>query len=664
MRTEGPEDPAPAVTGADQPTVDAAGSAQSGPMPTRAAERLPYLPALDGLRAISVVAVVLYHLGGDHVIGGYLGVEVFFVVSGYLITSILLVEREGRGHVDLRRFWLRRARRLLPAVLALLVAVCVWALLFARSDVATFRGDALSSLFYVQNWFAIASEESYFAGFGRPSPLRHLWSLAIEEQFYLLWPIVVAVVLHRLGGRRALLGVSAAVIVASVLLMGALADVTALDRAYYGTDTRAFGLLIGAVLAMVWRPGPSLADRGIGVPIAALDLAAGLGLVALVWQFEFRSEFDSFTFPWGFVWVDVLTVVAIISAATAGSVVGRLLGAPALAAIGVRSYSIYLWHWPVFVFLRPGEELPFEGWGADLVRVGIALALAEVSFRKVEQPFRDGRAKAWLRDVVARLTAADRLGAGVGGVCAATVVLVFAVGIQDGDAGDDLEAQFRTAVEAQGEDADALIATEDALPSNTLGPVAPSTTNPVTPASAPATTTTTTTTPIPTQLADGTPTGAPVTIVGESVTLGAREELKRRLPVSTVNAEISRDFVDSVDIVQLLADENQLHPTVLVHIGNNGAVPDGELGRLLAAVGDRRLIVTTVSVPRRWEQQVNSRLINFANEHPQVELLDWQAVVAADRSLLFDEVHLTKPGIQVYAAFLVEAIGPPGPTAP
>lgn len=613
---------------------------------------------------MSVVAVVLYHLGGDHVIGGYLGVEVFFVVSGYLITTILLVEREARGHVDLRRFWLRRARRLLPAVLALLVAVCVWALLFARDDVATFRGDALSSLFYVQNWWAIVSEESYFAGFGRPSPLRHLWSLAIEEQFYLFWPVVVAVVLHRLGGRRALISVSAIGIVASVVLMGAMADVTALDRAYYGTDTRAFGLLIGAVLAMVWRPGPSLDERGIRAPTMALDVAAALALVALVWQFEFRSEFDSFTFPWGFVWVDVLTAVAIISASTAGSVVGRALGAPALAAVGVRSYSIYLWHWPVFVFLRPGQELPVEGLLADVVRVGVALTLAEVSFRKVEQPFRDGRAKAWLRDAVARLTAADRLGAGVGGLSGAVVVLVFAVAVQGGSAGDDLEAQFRDAVEAQGEDADALIAAEDALPSTTIGPATPP------PPSGPATPvpvaapTTTTTIPIPTQLADGTPTGGPVTIVGESVTLGARDELKRRLPVSTVNAEISREFVASVDVVQLLADENQLHPTVLVHIGNNGAVPDGELDRLLAAVGDRRLIVTTVSVPRRWEQQVNSRLINFANKHDHVEILDWQAVVAADRSLLFDEVHLTKPGIQVYASLLVEAIGPPGPADP
>lgn len=618
-----------------------------------APSNLPYLPALDGVRALSVVAVVLYHLDNDHMIGGYLGVEVFFVVSGYLITGLLLTERTHRGHVDLAHFWLRRARRLLPAVVALIVAVCLYALAFARGDVAGFRGDGVASLLYVQNWWAIASDESYFAAFGRPSPLRHLWSLAIEEQFYLFWPVVVAVFMHRLGGRRLLIGATIVAVVASVALMASVADIADLDRAYYGTDTRAFGLLAGAVLAMVWRPGPSLEERGVPIPMIGLDVAAGLAVVALVWQFEFRSEFDSITFPWAFVWVDLATLLAIMSAATAGSAVARAMGARPLAELGKRSYSIYLWHWPVFVFLRPGQELPLEGALADGVRIAIALALAEVSYRRVEQPFRDGRAKAWLRDVVARLTATNRLAIGVGGVFGAVCVLVGAVAVQTDAVGDDLEAQFREAVEAQGSDVDEILAQEGALPSTSV-PAVPTSTPAV-----PATATTTTTIPIPPMLADGTPTGAPVTIVGESVTLGARDELKRRLPVSTVNAEISRDFVDSVDVVELLARENQLLPIVLAHIGNNGAVPDGELDRLLAAVGDRRLILTTVSVPRRWEQQVNSSLINFAGKHDNVELLDWQAVVAADRTLLFDEVHLTKPGIQRYAAFLVEAIGPP-----
>ncbi len=636
------------------PTVDDAPASVRRDRHRAPAPRLHHLPGLDGLRAISVVAVVLYHLDNDHMVGGYLGVEVFFVVSGYLITSLLLTERDERGHVDLAQFWVRRARRLLPAIIALVVAVCVYGLLVARDDVAGFRGDALASLLYVQNWWAIAGDQSYFAGFGRPSPLRHVWSLAIEDQVYLFWPIVVAVVMHRLGGRRRLLAATGAAIIVSVALMASFADVTDLDRAYYGTDTRAFGFLAGAVLAMVWRPGLSLTERRVRMPLVGFDVAAALALVALVWQFEYRSEFDSFTFPWGFVWIDGLTVVAIMTVSTAGSIVARLLGVGPLVAIGKRSYSIYLWHWPVFVFLRPGEELPLDGPAADVVRVVIALALSELSYRRIEQPFRDGHAKAWLRGCVARLMDADRLGAGVGAVFGVLALLFGLVAVQSGSPGDGLEAQFRDAVEAQGSDVDDLLAEEDVLPSTSAVPLTVTTVAPGTPVAS-----TTTTTPIPAVLPDGTPTGAPVTIVGESVTLGARDELTRRLPVSTVNAEISRDFVDSVDVVELLAAGNQLQPIVLVHIGNNGAVPDGQLDRLLAAVGDRRLILTTVSVPRRWEQQVNSSLVNFANRHDGVEILDWQAVVAAEDGLLFDEVHLTKVGIQRYAAFLVEAIGPP-----
>ena len=627
-------------------------------MSTPAPSRLPYVPGLDGLRALSVLAVVGYHLEGEHLVGGYLGVEVFFVVSGYLITSLLLVEREARGHVDLGRFWVRRARRLLPAAVTLIVAVCLYGLLFARDDVPGFRGDALASLLYVQNWWAAISEQSYFAGFGRPSPLRHLWSLAIEEQFYAFWPIVVAVVLHRFGGRRTLVAVSVAVSVASIALMASLADVTDLDRAYYGTDTRAFGLLAGALLAMA-RP-PSTTASTTARTGWVVDVAAAVGVIGLLWQFEQRSEFDSFTFPWGFVLVDVLTVAAIIGVTSIGSFTARALGTLPLVEIGKRSYSIYLWHWPVFVFLRPGEELPFDGWTATVLRLAISFALAEVSYRWVEQPFRDGRAKAWLRSVVAGLMARDRLGVGVGGAFGGVALLFVAMGVQSGSPGDSLEASFREAVEAQGDDVDDLLEDAAAIPSTTAVPLTTTTTGVVSPVSTPTSTTTTTTTiPIPTTLPDGTPTGGPVTIVGESVTLGARAELERRLPVSTVNAEISRDFVKSVDVVELLAAGQLLQPTVLVHIGNNGAIPDGELGRLLAAVGERRLIVTTVSVPRRWEQQVNSKLVNFSNTHDNVELLDWQAVVAAEDGLLFDGVHLTKPGIQRYAAFLVDAIGPP-----
>ena len=314
-RAGGPYSPISALITMANVEAPSANGGLSRQVPT-----LPYLPALDGLRAIAVAAVIVYHLDTNLAQGGFLGVEVFFVVSGYLITSLLLRELRVRHTVGLRAFWARRARRLLPALVALLVVVGAYVSLFARDVVGVYRGDALASLFYVQNWWQIFGDQSYFDSFGRPSPLRHLWSLAIEEQFYLLWPLLLGAALTRLGRRRSL-GLIAVGALASIALMAELADITALDRAYYGTDTRAFGLLVGAALALVWRPGRRLVNRRGATHPWALDVLALGALAALLWQLAGRSEFDPWTFPWGLAWVDGVTLLLIAAAATTGSLV-------------------------------------------------------------------------------------------------------------------------------------------------------------------------------------------------------------------------------------------------------------------------------------------------------------------------------------------------------
>ena len=599
--------------------------------------RLPYLPALDGLRALAVVAVLLYHLQIEHAVGGYLGVEVFFVVSGYLITGLLLGERERAGYVNLRSFWERRARRLLPAVFVLVPAVCVLGLILAPGDVAAFRGDAAASLLYVQNWWLIISDQSYFGGLGRPSPLRHLWSLAIEEQFYLIWPIVVGVIVHR-RSRRWLLGFTLVGIAVSASLMWAMVDVVAPDRVYYGTDTRAFGVLAGAALAIVWRPG-AVADRGVRLHLPALDFAAAVALVALLWQFEHRSEFDSFTFPWGLIWVDVLTLVLIACAATAGSRVASGLGIAPLVAVGKRSYSLYLWHWPVFVFLRPGEDMSLTGWPAIVVRLGLTVVLAELSYRYIEQPFRDRRAQGWIRSQSAQLRERGRLRVSLAGLGTLVVLLGAAVVNQQPAKATALEEQL---LEAATELDD--IAEPDATPSSTLARAGTTTTSVAPPTAPPP---------------DDASTAETVTIVGESVTVGASAELRKRFPTATINAEIGRSFADGVAIVETLAAQGQLQPTVVLHIGHNGAVPKGALDRIYAAVAGRRLVLVTVNVPRRWESQVNSSLRSFAEAHEGVLILDWKAIAQQEPGLLLeDRVHMTPAGNRRYADLLFAAIGP------
>lgn len=348
-----------------------------------------YLPGLDGLRALAVLAVLLYHADIAWLPGGFLGVEVFFVVSGYLITLLLLTEYRKRGAVSFRNFWQRRARRLLPALFAMLAAVLVWMVVFLPDEVATLRGDVVAAFTYVTNWYLIAAQKSYFETIGRPSLLQHLWSLAVEEQFYLAWPLIFAFLLVRLKTRGALLVLMLGALL-SALWMGFLYHPdTDPSRVYYGTDTRAFGLLIGAALAFVWSPQPSEAKRARRH--WALD---GIGIAAfagLVIAFLFMDEFNPFLYQGGMLLVSVATVFLIAAVVHPKSpLVGPILGIGILQWIGLRSYSLYLWHWPIFMLTRPQLDTTLEGASLLGFRFAVTFALAEISFRFIESPIRGG----------------------------------------------------------------------------------------------------------------------------------------------------------------------------------------------------------------------------------------------------------------------------------
>ena len=333
---------------------------------------------------------------------GFLGVEIFFVVSGYLITSLLLAERSARGSVSLKHFWARRARRLLPAPFLLVAAVLTYFTIFLPDEVASIRGDALASVGYIANWAFIVPDTSYFEQVGRPSPLLHLWSLAIEEQFYLLWPLIF-IGLTWLGGRRLLLPAIVLGAIASTWLMAALyqpfGDVS---RIYYGTDTRSAGLLIGAALAVVWGAGALPSPRagvaawlwrasGLGSALRwSLDVAGLASLGGLVYIVVTWSEFQQSLYQGGFALVSVLTVVVIAATVAPGGVLGRALGVAPLRWIGLRSYAIYLWHWPIFVITRPDLDVSMGDTELLLFRLALTLLLAELSYRLVETPVRRG----------------------------------------------------------------------------------------------------------------------------------------------------------------------------------------------------------------------------------------------------------------------------------
>jgi peptidoglycan/LPS O-acetylase OafA/YrhL len=391
------------------------------PEPVRGGQR--YLPGLDGLRALAVLAVIAYHEQFSWAPGGLLGVGVFFTLSGYLITDLLLSQWSRDGELGLRGFWFRRARRLLPALFVMLAVVSAWVSLFGRSQLGSLRGALPAAVGYVSNWYLIAADNSYFARFAPPAPLDHLWSLAVEEQFYLLWPWLLILALACLptrrrpgewwrggspGGSRApwlvlpTLGLAAASTALMMVLYHPGVDPT---RVYEGTDTRAAGLLIGAALAMVWptrraaaRLGGLAAGRWSRLVIDGVGVA-GLAVIAImIWRV---GQYSAFIYQGGMSVLALGTAAVVAAVACPGTLVGRALGWRPLRWIGVRSYGIYLWHYPVIVLTTPPNAT--EDLTRATLQILASIALAAVSWRFVEEPIRHGALeKLWKRARTAR----------------------------------------------------------------------------------------------------------------------------------------------------------------------------------------------------------------------------------------------------------------------
>jgi len=353
------------------------------------AGRLPYLPGVDGLRAVAVIAVLLYHADLHWIRGGFLGVDVFFVISGYLITSLLLGEWSQRGRIDLPAFWLRRARRLLPALFLLIAVTLVFAVVALSSEVAGLRSDAFAALGYVTNWYLVFSHQSYFEMMGRPSLFRHLWSLAVEEQFYILWPLLLSAMMWLWRPRHVLLAVLGGAVASTVLMALLYQPGGDPSRVYYGTDTRGVGLLVGAALAFVWAPGRVAARAGQAQPWL-LDVI-GLGALGVLFYSFLRLDgYQSFLYQGGFALVAVASAVLIAVLVHPRAHLGALLGRQPLRWLGLRSYGIYLWHWPVYMLTRPHFDVPFDGLPLLALRFGVTITIAELSYRYVETPIRAG----------------------------------------------------------------------------------------------------------------------------------------------------------------------------------------------------------------------------------------------------------------------------------
>ncbi len=631
---------APDNAGAIWPRTPAryAGAARTTPTPpVRARSRVE---GLDGLRGLAIAGVLAYHVAPSLARGGYLGVEVFFVLSGYLLTSRLFDQHRRHGQIDWSRYLRQRVRRLGPALAVFLMALVVLGAVVVRSDAYRLRSDVLWSALGLTNWHLISDGSSYFRQLGRPPLVRHLWSLAVEIQFYAVIPLVVAALLR--WNRKCSVAALCAGIALSTLVMAVLYRSQDPSRAYYGTDARLGALLAGVLLALVLLPGEARRE-----PPRWLGGIGAFGVVALVWLFSVAGGGSRPVFLGGFLLCRLATALVIAGALQRGPC-AALLSRSLLSWLGRRSYSIYLWHWPLLVLLRPGVDVAWP----PLVAVGVALtgalALGHLSYELVERPFlrRDRRPAPSPGRGRRAVAAAGWANAAVAAV--ATVVVLFSLPTVDPIA-DSLKAGQQ------------VLASQPSAPvppppeATTTAPPepAPATTSLAPPAGSPVTAVESE--PVPVVPAGPEPGTVRVTAIGDSVMLSAAGPLQERLgATSYIDAKLSRQFAQGVVLARQLRQEGRLGEVVIVHLGTNGPPKASEVDALMRELeGVAHVRLVTVRMPQRWEAAANQTLREAAGRHPSMQIVDWYAHSEGRREWFeSDGTHVKRSGAKAYAELL------------
>ncbi|MBB4134398.1 peptidoglycan/LPS O-acetylase OafA/YrhL [Gordonia humi] len=612
---------------ASSDAVPAAETEQSAPSAVRPG-RIRRARALDGLRGVAVLSVVIYHLFGNAMRGGYLGVDIFFVLSGFLITSLLVREYGATGRVSLGGFWTRRARRILPAAVTVLVTATAVAGLIGGDVAVKLKEQFVGSLFFVNNWVQIAQSQSYFAD-TTPRPFMHYWSLAIEEQFYVVWPLVFLGVML-LARRRPVRGrMLVAAVVATVIGAASAAAMVLLyrpdvdpSRVYFGSDTHVFGLLAGVVLALViTTPAADAADswpRRIGARTAAVlgATVAPIAFVGLIVMFFVLPDTSPLTYRGGLLVACLLTAILVHNAVREDGPVPRLLSLRGLRWFGERSFSLYLWHWPAFIFARQlidgggNETTHSAGWVIGLVAAVVSVVLSELSYRWIETPFR----RLGFRGVLRSLGGNARRMAPSAAVAGVLVVAMLA-GSALGTSPDksELEQQLDRLAQMQRE-------------ANAAPP----------PAAPPR---------------RGLPAGAEITAVGDSVMLASSAALNRRFPGIYIDAAVSRHYSGAEPVLADLEATGQLREFVVLGLGTNGQAFPGQLTRMIRGLGRGHKVILVVPFgPVDGIPQAAQQLIAYVKRRPNVYLAPWCSIAADHQADLgADGVHPLGPGLRFYA---------------
>ena len=572
---------------------------------------IQYIPAIDGLRALAVIAVMLYHLGFTWIPGGFLGVDLFFVISGYVITRLLLDSIEQSGGLDLRGFYLARARRLLPALIFTVTTTTIAIGIWAPDTIKRLLTDMPFALTGTMNWWLVARHQDYFESIGRPPLLQHTWSLAVEAQFYLLWPLILYFILKRLGKRRipiAALVIAAASGVALLLVSFSLdaSNASKVSHVYFGTDTHSIGLFLGAALAVSWIPQNFTTQ----VSKKAQDFIDGIGVfgfIGIIATFLLIDETKPTLYKIAFPLAGIFGASIIMSVVHPASRFAPILQNPIFVWIGQRSYAMYLWHWIIFQVTRPSVDLAGQMWALYALRILIVFALADISLRYVEQPIRRGALKLWIKGLKYRTkrerTQQTRAFAAVFFVVLALAAVVSVRAVSIGN-------EQRAAIEK------ALTAPEVS---------------------------------ISTPEADG------LWVTGDSVILGIRASLDAQKPISVMNARIGRQAPELLEVMQ--SDKAQVSDSpVIFNLGNNGVLNRDDVQAIFELVKDQpQVIVVNTAVSRPWRDANNSLVAEVAQQYSTVTLIDWNSISMGHPEYFApDGIHLVPTGVAVYVGEILK----------
>ena len=578
----------------------------------RASISSTHIPAIDGLRALAVFAVVLYHLGITWIPGGFLGVDLFFVISGYVITRLILDSIESANGLDLKEFYAARVRRLLPGLVILIIVTSVFIAFFAPDAIRRFITDVPFVLTGTNNWQLVAVNQDYFQAIGRPPLLQHTWSLAVEFQFYLIWPIILLFIWRRFGKRvvRRVALVIATFSGTALFLFSLQADIATAGRIshiYFGTDTHSLGLFLGSALAVSWIPrnlSPKISQR-------AQDFIDGIGVfgfIGLLCIFLFIDQSNTALYQIAFPLAGLFGCATIISIVHPASRFSPILSNKLFLWIGQRSYGIYLWHWVVFQITRPGADLTGNLLALNVARVLVVLALADISLRAIEIPIRKGIVQNWFRGMKYRTKIMQKRQR-----IFVSSVVAFMVFMTGSSVALAWQRDQSVIVEIKPE----LELPDTVISENQTG----------------------------------------LWVTGDSVILGIRNKLAMQEDIALINARVGRQIGELIAAVE--EDKPRVgNSPVVLNVGNNNAVSREDMVKLMELLKDQpKVVVVNTSVPRTWRDGNNRIIGEVVSGYPNAALVNW-AEIAENHPEFFapDGVHLIEAGSDVYVASILEAL--------